>query len=197
MKITVLTGCDDQIAHLQNITIIPVQEYCARHGYELVVKKFRQDSRPSSWHKLPYIEQCFQNGSDYVLWIDTDATIVNQNIKLETLIKPDKQFYYARNFIDINAGVLLFQRTPEMSKFLINLWNRTEYIHHYWWENTAMMASLYEGYPDPAICEILDEHIFNCPWYWSGCLVHHMWGCSTAERVRAFSKIVANRPKFS
>jgi hypothetical protein len=196
MKITVLTGCDASMQALQDITIIPVKEYCSRYGYDLSIRRFENPERPASWIKLPHIDDCFQKGSDYVFWIDTDATIVNQKIKLESFIKPGKQFYYARNFVDINAGVFMMQNTLEMRKFLRDLWNRTEFLNHPWWENTAMMAALFEGNPPASICEVLDEDIFNCPWYWSGCFVHHLWGISMVDRIKEFSKVVANRPCF-
>ena len=196
MKITVLTGCDEELQELQDLTIIPIKEYCARYGYELVNKRLHNRERPTSWIKLPYIEECFQKGSDYVFWIDTDATIVNQKIKLESFLKPGKQFYYARNFVDINAGVFIMQNTPQMRSWLLALWNRTEFLHHPWWENAAMMVSLFEGVPPASTCEVLDEHVFNCPWYWSGCFVHHLWGHSKADRIKVFTKVLAERPKL-
>ena len=97
MKITVLSAADKSFAELQEITSKTLLDYCVFQNYQLIVKEVFPIDRPTSWYKILEIIDCFKKGSDFVLWIDADAIIVNKNTRIEKFIEPDKDFYFAKN----------------------------------------------------------------------------------------------------
>jgi hypothetical protein len=190
MKITVLSGADKNFSELQDITSKTLLDYCVYQNYELIIKEFHSTERPTSWYKIPEIIQCLKNGSDFVLWIDADAIIVNKNIRIESFIENGKDFYFANNYIGINCGVMLFRNSPLILNFLADIWNQTDYIYHMWWENGAIMDYLKNKSFPPEKLKMLDESVFNSPFYWKGCFIHHLWGTPLTERIRVFRSLV-------
>ncbi len=96
------------------------QEYANRHGYTLVNgNDFIDRSRSAAWAKLP-AAQSFLSSYDYVFYIDTDAVIMNMNVRLEDFIKiaPDADFILTSDKNGLNTGLMLMRSSIWTKDFL-------------------------------------------------------------------------------
>jgi hypothetical protein len=59
-----------------------------------------------------------------------------------------------------------------------------------WWENGAIIDHLKNNSFPIGKMKILDEAVFNSPFYWGGCFIHHLWGTPLNERIRVFRKLI-------
>ena len=86
MKILILTGSDNKMFDLLDLTLKSKIEYCTKHGYDLMVKKQWSDITELNFcakKNLGFLRvfTAFQRLSiyDLVVWIDADAFITNFN----------------------------------------------------------------------------------------------------------------------
>ena len=176
MKFAVLTSCDKNFSELQEITSPNVRSYCEKHGYDCKIKK---------------VLSAFDDGYDYVFWIDADAIFVNKNIKLEDFIEENKLFYFSCNWSALNAGVFMMKNTEFNKDFLNKVWNYNCDVFNKWWEQLAIIDLLEsDHYPENLIKE-LPSNIFNSEEYWSGCFVYHMIGEAYSDRLKKFRNILS------
>jgi hypothetical protein len=189
MRMCVVTAATPDYKELQSISSKTLLEYSALHGYGCDIKTIYDTERPASWYKIPAILEHFDKGNDFVFWIDCDAIIVNQNIKLESFVENGKDFYYSFDLFGMNCGVMLLRNSVEIKHLLYTAWAQTHFINHSWWEQAALRAVVDEGiFPWEKIKE-LPACIFNSYEYWRGCLVYHMPEHPLYERIRQFKKI--------
>lgn len=117
--------------------------YAAKHNHSYDFHLGSLDpSRPPAWSKLLHIERNLKELEDgeWLLWIDADAFFINQDIKLESLIIPDKDMVVcvdAQN--NENTGVWFWRKCKWSMDYLRELWEQKQFIHHQWWENMAFM----------------------------------------------------------
>lgn len=117
--------------------------YAAKHNHSYDFHLGSLDpSRPPAWSKLLHIERNLKEleVGEWLLWIDADAFFINQDIKLESLIIPDKDMVVcvdAQN--NENTGVWFWRKCKWSMDYLRELWEQKQFIHHQWWENMAFM----------------------------------------------------------
>ena len=190
MPIAVVTACDPHYAELQKLTSTTVKRYCDRHGYKARISVYDKLERPASWYKLVEIQKAFNDGFDTVMWVDTDAIIVNMDKKIESLLREDKMFYYSNNWLGMNCGVMIMRDCMPIRLLLRMAWNQTQLINHSWWEQAALTAIIgHDKFPKELIME-LPATEFNSEEYYGGCLVYHMPDTPMRERMRRFGDIL-------
>ena len=190
MKFTVVSACDEGYAELQEITKTTLESYCKIRGYNLKIGRILEKERPPAWYKIKEILRELDTNADFVLWIDTDAIVVNHDFRLEDIIKEDKDIYFSCNWAALNSGVIMFRNNDFNRYFLELVWDQTDFINHDWWEQKAIIHLLENRvYPIDKICEI-PSNIFNSEAYYKGCFVFHMMQSSKRERIKKFSKIL-------
>jgi hypothetical protein len=112
--------------------------FAKRHGWELFRATDIGRDRPPPWYKLQALMKTLPD-YDEVLLLDADTLIVDGR---EDLTAPDWAWQAMVNhhtgdgFVP-NTGVWLC-RKPMLS-ILERAWDLTEYIHHGWWEQAAVM----------------------------------------------------------
>ncbi len=126
--------------------------YAKRHAasFRVIIPDACEVKRPASWHKLELIRQLFQEGFEFVLWIDADALFLRFDTDIRSLILPDRDIYMVRHALPErygadrvpNCGVLLMRNCPWSETFLSQIWECTQYLNHVWWENAAMLHLL-------------------------------------------------------
>jgi hypothetical protein len=184
MKFTVLTACDAAYKPLQDLTLPTVEEYAHIHGYDLCVRLIEEKERPPAWYKLIYTLDCFDAGADFVLWVDTDALIVNKTRKLESLVCHDKDFYYSRMLGMPNTGAYLIRNNQASRDFFQLAWNQVQFMHHKWWEQQAIIHIINrQWYPLEKLQEV-PAFFLNTDVYSMGCFVYHMLGISNYDRMK-------------
>lgn len=110
-----------------------LQDYALRHGYRFQDQSHLLDSsRPPAWSKILAVQDLFDDGCDWVLWMDADAVIMNSTIELESRIPaPDSGIdlvvTHDRRFT-ANSGVWLLRNSQFGRDFLKQWWGSKSYI---------------------------------------------------------------------
>jgi hypothetical protein len=103
MSLLVLTGYDDAMREIGDLTTPGKLAYALRHGYEFrCVRRYEPGTHPS-WQKLALIHEAMQPGPyrpDAILWLDADTVVTNP---------------------DFDALQFLHERTPLGARFVVSL----------------------------------------------------------------------------
>src|SRR4051812_34869921 len=124
------------------------REFAQRHGYEIVIAQPDSAGRPLAWGKIRVIERLLEN-YDVVLWVDADAVFLDTSVDPNDVTPPDafqalvRTTSYPEYGTDSPCtGVWLLRAGDRSKRFLAEVWNRTEYINHQWWEQASVMDIL-------------------------------------------------------
>jgi hypothetical protein len=211
MRVCLTTAFDAGYAAMGAVCEESLAAYAAAQGLELKVVRGVVPDRPPAWTKIRVIADLFMDGCDFVLWVDTDAVIVRHDIDIRGEIEDGKDLYLAAHKLDVfpmpgmmvrldvpNTGVMLLRNCDWTRAFLEDVWSRTDYLRHRWWENAAVIEIL--GYhrlldrvkinePDPAVM----AHVKWLDWNWNSMpgacegerpiIRHHTRAASYDERV--------------
>ena len=90
-QILLLTGADAQMEELVALTSERLQSYASRHGYGCHREVFAvSNPRQPVWAKISAIRQALKRSEiRWILWMDADAVVMNQEQKIEVLLHPD------------------------------------------------------------------------------------------------------------
>ena len=129
-----------------SLAIQTKQDYCALHGYDLVVGKEFDRSRPIPWSKIPLLQKILPK-YDLVFWSDADAMVVNYDISLNRFfhdfLNSDKKMLTTLDAAgNINTGNFLIRNSPWSFEFLGRIWEQEQFTNHGWWENMAFIHLL-------------------------------------------------------
>lgn len=117
------------------------EEHAKRHGYTRITDEtVFVPERDATWSKIPLIQKYIQN-YDYIMWIDGDVLITNQDRKIEefiSLMDPSKFLFIGRDFQGLNAGVFIIKNCPLAIDFLNDAWKRDDMARTLFHEQTAM-----------------------------------------------------------
>jgi PAS domain-containing protein len=114
--------------------------FAARHGYDLVIGDGYSAGRPPAWGKILLMARLLDS-YDTVLWIDSDAIILDSSVDPATLV-PDHAFQalafhrLPQGQVAPNCGVWLI-RESRGKEFLDRIWASEQFINHPIWENGA------------------------------------------------------------
>src|SRR5690242_19869072 len=91
---------------LADIVIPNVEIYAAKHGYELVAKKYNQ--RFSGYEKLIHVKELLTECG--AVWsLDLDTLITNHNIKIESFLHTHSGLFICKDVNGLNAGSFIFR----------------------------------------------------------------------------------------
>lgn len=118
-------------------------DYCNNQGYDFVLGKDFDASRPISWSKIPLINRTLPK-YDFVFWSDADAMVVNYDVRLEQMfgdfLDTDKHMVVTRDVAgNINLGNFLIRNCPWSFELLRKVWEETQFLNNDWWENAAFI----------------------------------------------------------
>lgn len=140
MKIGLLDCHNSDYASVAAITRPMKSEYCKKHDYDLLYWNFEDIGRFPTWGKVLGLKE-YVPKYDWILFIDTDCLIMNQEIKIEDQVDENH---------DILVGVMPDFETGEPthvstsallvrnSKWVINFIER-------WWDMTEFLDKPYSG----------------------------------------------------
>jgi len=121
------------------------RRYASRHGYDMVIGDGESFGRPPSWGKIPLLRRLLDE-YDEVLWIDSDAIVLDDSVDLSSLVPPDAYQAMAQNNLPqggrlLNSGVWLL-RGERAKEFLDHVWQLDKWTNHGWWEQRAVIELL-------------------------------------------------------
>ena len=140
--------------------------YGARHGHSVHAECRPAGGRPPAWRKIELLRSLLDRGHEAVLWVDADAVILRTDADIAAELRPGKDLYLVQHRTPQfpgqevpNTGVMLVRDSEWTRSLLARIWERTEYLHHPWWENAALIAIMGYGSllgdaphaPDPAV----------------------------------------------
>jgi hypothetical protein len=132
---------------LLDMSSISFKKFCELWGYEYFeIRETLDKSRPDAWSKLIAVRQLLEK-FDFVMYVDSDAVILNFDTDLEGLIPLEDDFAWAlcptiNGNVAPNAGVMAF-RNSERSKKMIDLaYSQVDLVFNGWWEQAALMRVL-------------------------------------------------------
>jgi galactosyl transferase GMA12/MNN10 family len=132
---------------LLNISSETFANFALRHGYDLELRHDAPPDRPAPWAKIPLMQQMLGR-YDLVLWIDADAAVVDCSMDIADLLETrDLMGMVAHRTPEgvdpiPNSGVMVLRSRRRVRRFLEDVWGSTQYLHHKWWENAAILDRL-------------------------------------------------------
>jgi hypothetical protein len=165
MKIALLTVFDENYREIADRTLPSMRRYADTFGLELLSMSPEQD-RPPSWGKITRIREVLQSGFDYCFFVDADAMFVRFDEDIRDHITAAKDLYlcwcsprtsekYNVWPAHFNVGVMIWRNCAWSIDFLNEIWRQSDFIHHAWWEQAAILnllgyrSALGQGKDDP------------------------------------------------
>ena len=174
---TILTYHDDNYKKIADLVLPYLEKYCKKHNYKLVKRSenYLNENRPKSWAKIKAIQEEFSKTNDWIFWIDIDAIIINDQIKIEDIV--DEKFdiifstdgYYAKPWNYWPSCACFFIRKTDKTVELLNkIWNQPEeVINHCWWEQMGLLKAINENPHLRSCYKVIDyKKIFSQEEHW-------------------------------
>jgi hypothetical protein len=186
MRIMIGTICTPEMSRLGQQCAALMRQYARKHGYGLIIQESSLDStRRPAWGKILLIQKHLHE-CDWFFWIDADAAILNQDIRLESIIDEACDFIVADDLPNspINTGVFLIRNGETSKSFLVNAYGKTEFLTHANYEQPALVASMKET---PGLrAKIVPRSVMNAfrREYVSGMFIKHFAGGGKPRAIK-------------
>lgn len=169
------------------------EKYCQKWGYHYQREVPNTDVRPASWHKVSMMREALET-FEFVMWIDGDAIFQRFDIGLNRFWDGVTPFFSFKDQINgLNAGVFMLRRCEETIHF-VDKWNSmTDFNHHHWLENGAIMELERRG---ELIGVVLPHRLANSYPHFPGCwapsdFVAHVTGLVPKVRLAFLRDLIA------
>jgi galactosyl transferase GMA12/MNN10 family len=178
MKIALLTVFDEGFKEIAERTLPTMQRYADAHGLELIHMSPDSAGRPPAWGKITRIREVLQRGFDYCFYVDADTIFVrfDRDIRDDIVAARDlhlclhdpansEDYFVAEPHL--NTGVMIWRNCSWSTDFLDEVWRQTQFIHHYWWDQAAVLHLLgYDGNSGEAVTS-RNNHVQILPVDWN------------------------------
>jgi nucleotide-diphospho-sugar transferase len=165
-------GSQERLLELARPTF---ERYARAFGYDLDLRTRGQaHGRPPAWSKVAIIRELLDR-YEHVVWIDADAVVVDFGRDIVDALAPGAALGLVEHHYDgnrfPNTGVMAIRSGDQARSFWSDVWSRTEFIDHPWWENAA-------------VCDLLGYRVATWPrrpgetlrdWPWRHSLRHAAW----------------------
>jgi hypothetical protein len=141
--------------------IINKQNYANKYNYTFINYNYSLDAnRPIPWSKILIIQKHLKD-AEWIFWTDADSLIMNDKIKIETLIDNNYNFILSRDFNNYNTGQFLIKNCDWSFDFLDRVYKKDIYINHSWWEQMAIIDILDNNSSDYNHTKIIPQNKIN------------------------------------
>jgi len=144
-NVHVITAFTSNIQDMSDLSFDSLYRYCNKHNLQCDRYLLEDLDRPASWYKIPLILSKFDEGADYVAWVDCDTTIVNYDYDI-TKFLGDESVYITKDINGINCGVMTWKRSDFTRDVLDKIWSMEEFLAHQWWEQAAFTKLVDDNY---------------------------------------------------
>jgi len=151
-KICLTTYFDKRFEKLGKICLKSLKKYAEKHSYDVKLHNETSSVRPPSWNKILVIKKLFQEGYDFVFWVDADALFVRFDEDIADEIEEDKDFYLVKlkkNKELPNLGVYLIRNSSWSNEILDKKWAMEEYANRLWTDQAAFLDLFWFGWLSP------------------------------------------------
>jgi len=153
------------------------QKYAKKHNYDFILITEPYDNKVThAWQKIPAILELLYKNYDFVMYIDADAVINKDTVKIEKFInKYSGDILFSSDEANsngndlINGGVIIAKNNMRTKKLLLQWWN-LRYLDRYkefTYEQKAMTDIVRNQIPDidGSIVSVAPENEFNSIYY--------------------------------
>lgn len=195
---------DYSFAEVGKLTLESKIDYCKIHGYDFYLKDkdFSKD-RVIGYERIKiFLENI--DSYDWLWYLDADAMIMNQTIRLENIIDDNYNMIIAqnlnnKNIIEINDGSILLKRSEWSKKYLNYINSLEDYFFHPWSCMQALIDYINVTHIEEAKknIKIVHPRYFNSHYHeWTthsnfkiGDFVLHAVGSHNNYRIKLFNEM--------
>lgn len=190
-RIAIVSLYDENFKELGKYSDLNKQRYAEKHGYDLFLYHSLLDKkRPASWSKIKALEKHLNN-YDWLFWVDADALIMNDSIKLESLIDTKFNFIIAQQERSkhTNCGVFFIRNSDWSKRLLKDIYAQKQFINHKNWEQAAFHYLLNRNYNNcKKHVKIVRQRVMNSAYwregiYQPGDFIIHFYGIANKDRA--------------
>lgn len=135
MKIAIVQIYNDKIKSYAQYSQLVNSIYAIQHNYEYI--SWNYDLVPEEYsvfyNKILAICEVLKSNMnfDWVLYLDADAIITNNQIGIEEIIRrhENKEIIMGKDANGANNGVILVKNTTKMLNFLLDCYNDARFFH--------------------------------------------------------------------
>lgn len=146
MKIGIVTFYEEKHASYGTITARNKQAYADNYGYVFREYRSLQDPiRSAYWNKIAVVRKTLRElDVEWLLWSDSDAYIVHQEIPLEqfALAAGEHNVVMSSDRNGLNMGNFLIRRCDWSFEFLRALYDYRPIYESAWWDQSTMFTLL-------------------------------------------------------
>jgi len=131
MKTLLLTGSNNKMFEILDLTLESKIKYCSVHGYDLLIKKQWLPSKEVNFtiNNIGFLRVFYAlqmlSIYDCVMWIDADAFITNFNYKIENIADSDHCFFVSCDWhfkqenhdSPFNTGNFIVKKSKNINSF--------------------------------------------------------------------------------
>lgn len=184
MKIAICTlRIGEEYQHLTRITLMLQEIYGKKHGYTLINQTTSLAStRTPHWSKMPLILETFENGYDFVVWMDADMNIMNFDIKLEDYISKLGNYDMAvtQDWKMTNTGFMVLRNCDWTKEFLKTWFEHKDYPEIGNYEQDAFQdlhsKNILNCFDHIKVLELADANAYHFNFAYGDFLIHFA-GC--------------------
>ncbi|MEO1564033.1 MAG: putative nucleotide-diphospho-sugar transferase [Pseudomonadota bacterium] len=152
VKICIATAYDAGFGYIGNYAASCLQFYADSHGFDTrVVSSVPTTDWHPAWFRLQLIEELFDEGYDFVFWVDADALIVRRDVNIAEEIEDGKDLYcvlhgggveqHGTNLFP-NTGVMLLRNSQWVRELFDEMRSHEEYALQPLWDQSALCLAL-------------------------------------------------------
>ena len=145
MNLEIVTAYDDAYKTISDITYKTVHKYGRKHAIQTTRHHLPSLGYPPHWHKIKIIRLALDSKRDWVMWMDADAHINNQEYDIKKLINNQSDLTISEDFNGINSGVMIWRNTLKTREFLKAVWEEKDQTKHEFEEQHAITKLLQKG----------------------------------------------------
>lgn len=121
-----------------------------RHGYDFLVAEGIHPTRPPAWYKIPLLQTALCT-YDEAVFIGADLVIVDGREDFSMEVPADAWQAMVNHHTgdgEVPNDDMWFCRKP-MQPILEQVWEMTQWMHHGWWEQAALLELMGYKVPQP------------------------------------------------
>lgn len=149
LKIAIIGAHNESYHRIGKYAHINKQRYAEKHGYSVFLyEKNLVENVAPQWNKIAAIQAHIEN-YDWLFWADSDALIMNNKIKLESLLDNSYDIIIAQDCFDrISSGVFLIKNSKWSRDFLKAWYSKKEQYTHTTLKDNGALLKLLNSNPE-------------------------------------------------
>ena len=156
ISLKIITSHDENYYEIGQITTKSMANYASKFNLKFEFLEMPSTGRVQTWNKIISIkEEILKKENDYIMWVDADVFFPNDAENILSVIENSFEIYLTSHYCSvfkgsnykntilttkrINCGVMIFKVSDYCLEFLDKVWNKKEFINHFWYEQAAIM----------------------------------------------------------